>query len=127
MQIFTLNSNGNNTKIKAHILSDKEMRKIGFSDYAKENWYYCRRVDFHKEKRYKTFDITFNVTIPKNGSEIGIDILDDDFGQPYDYQRMLKKDHNFEPALIVKEFVEDQMKYLQDAGVLSGHVYGEYI
>ena len=28
---------------------------------------------------------------------------------------------------IVKEQVEDWMKYLQDNKVISGHVYGEYI
>lgn len=40
---------------------------------------------------------------------------------------MLDKNPKFEPCLIVKEQVEEWMKYLQDNGVLSGHVYGEYI
>ena len=31
-----LNSNGVNKKIKAHILSDDEMREIGFTDYGKD-------------------------------------------------------------------------------------------
>jgi hypothetical protein len=54
-------------------------------------------------------------------------VLDEDFGQPYDYQYMLKKNPNFEPYLIIKEQVEEYMKYLQDNGVLSGHEYGDYI
>ena len=64
---------------------------------------------------------------PKNNSDIQIDVLDEAFCQPYDYQYMLDKNPNFEPALVVKEQVEDWMKYLQNNEVISGHVYGEYI
>lgn len=41
----------------------------------------------------------------------------------------MKLDRNptFEPALIVRQQVEEWMKYLQENGVLSGHVKGEYI
>lgn len=122
-----VNSNGVNKLIKATILSDKEMREIGFTDYSKDNWYFCRLIKFPNTKRYRGFDISFNVSIPKDGSDIQIDILDEDFCQPYDYQKMLHKDPTFEPCLIVKEQVEEWVKYLQDHGVLSGHVYGEYI
>lgn len=122
-----LNSNGVNKLIKATILSDEEMRAIGFTDYAKDRWYFCRLIKFPKEKRYRGFKISFNVRIPKNNSDIQIDVLDEAFCQPYDYQYMLDKNPNFGPALVVKEQVEDWMKYLQDSGVISGHVYGEYI
>ena len=103
------------------------MREIGFTDYAEDNWYFCRLIKFPKERRYREFEISFNVSIPKDNSDIEIDILDEDFLQPYDYQRMLYNNPTFEPAMIVKEQVEEWMKYLQDKGVLSGHVYGEYI
>ena len=73
------------------------------------------------------FNISFNVSIPKDNSDIQIDVLDEAFCQPYDYQYMLDKNPEFEPALVVKEQVEDWMKYLQDNEVISGHVYGEYI
>ena len=79
------------------------MREIGFTDYCKDRWYFCRVV----QKFKYGFDITFNVTIPKDGSDIGIDILDDSFMQPYDYQYMLDRNPNFEPALKVKEQVEE--------------------
>lgn len=118
-----LNSNGVNKKIKAHILSDDEMREIGFTDYSKDRWYFCRVV----QKFKYGFDITFNVTIPKDGSDISIDILDDSFMQPYDYQYMLDRNPNFDPALKVKDQVEEWMAYLQEKCVLSGHEYGEYI
>ena len=62
-------------------------------------------------------------------TDIRIDVLDEDFCQPYDYdyQSMLHKNPTFEPALIVYEQVEELMEYLQSKGVLSGHVKGEYI
>ena len=122
-----LNSHGVNKLIKATILSDEKMREIGFTDYSKDNWYFCRIIKFPKEKRYRGFEISFSVTIPKDNSDIQIDVLDEDFLQPYDYQYMLDKNPTFKPCLIVKEQVEEWMKYLQDSGVLSGHVYGEYI
>ena len=120
-----VNSNGVNKLIKYNILSDKEMRDIGFTDYAKDTWYFCRMIKF--PKGHRGFDISFNVSIPKDNSDIQIDVLDEAFCQPYDYQYMLDKNPDFEPALVVKEQVEDWMKYLQDNEVISGHVYGEYI
>lgn len=103
------------------------MREIGFTDYNPEKWYFYKPINFSKEKRYKNFDISFNITIPKDGSDISIDILDEDFCQPYDYQEALQRNPAFEPALIIKAQVEKWMSYLQEQGVLSGHIEGEYI
>ena len=122
-----VNSNCVNTKIKAHILSEKEMREIGFTDYSKNRWFFCRSITFPREPRYKGFDISFSVSIPKDCSDISIDVLDEDFCQPYDYQRILSKNPNHPCASIVNEQVERWMEYLQEQGVLSGHVKGEYI
>lgn len=123
------NSHGTNKKIKATILSDEEMREIGFTDCNPKSWYFCKSINFPKEKRYENFNITFNVTIPKDGSDIAIDILDEHFCQPYDYQRMrtLCNNPQNEIALIVQIQVEEWMSYLQEKGVLTGHRYGEYI
>ena len=122
-----VNSHGANSKIKARILSDKKMKEIGFTNHYESNWYFCRPIKFPQTKRYRGFDISFNVSISKDGSNISIDVLDEDFCQPYDYQSMLHKNPIFEPALIVYEQVEELMEYLQSKGVLSGHVKGEYI
>ena len=122
-----VNSHGVNKLIKATILSDKEMREIGFTDYRKDTWFFNKLIKFPNTKRYRSFEISFSVSIPKDGSDIRIDVLDEDWCQPYDYQYMLDKNPKFEPCLIVKEQVEEWMKHLQDKGVLSGHVYGEYI
>ena len=131
-----LNSHGVNKLIKATILSDEKMKEIGFHKNYYEGtkhekyspyWYFDRILEFPKEKKYREFEVSFNVRIPKDGSDIQIDILDEAFCQPYDYQYMLDKNPSFEPALLVKEQVEKWMEYLQNNGVLSGHVYGEYI
>ena len=126
-QKLKLNNNSVKAKIQAHILTDEKMKEIGFTNYHEPNWHFCRGIQFPKEKRYKGFDISFSVTIPKDGSDIRIDVLDEDFCQPYDYQKMLENNPNFEPCLIVKKQVEQWMNYLQEKGVLSGHVFGEYI
>ena len=128
MSGIKLNKHGVNANIKATILPEDQMRKIGFTDYSKDIWFFSRSIQFPKEKRYKGFDISFNISINKEDTEnLRIDILDEDWCQPYDYQSMLKNDPKFEPCLIVKEQVEKWMKYLQDKGILSGHEYGEYI
>lgn len=128
MSEIKLNKYGVNANIKATILSEEQTRKLGFTDNSKDRWYFSRDIKFPKEKRYKGLEISFSVSINKENSEdLRIDILDEDFCQPYDYQRMLIDNPNFEPCLIVKEQVEEWMKYLIDGEILSGHEYGEYI
>lgn len=122
-----VNRNCVNAKIQAHILPESEMRKIGFTDYAKDNWYFCRILRFPKKKLYRDFEVSFSVTIPKSRDDIRIDVLDEAFLQPYDYQRILSGHPYHETALIVQEQVEKWMDYLQKSGVLSGHIRGEYI
>ncbi len=131
-----VNSHGVNKLIKYHILSDEKMKEIGFhknyyegTDHEKDcpYWYFSRIIQFPKEKRWKGIEISFDVHIPKDGSDLDIMILDEDFCQPYDYQYILEGSPKHQCANIVKEQVEMWMKYLQDNGVLSGHVYGEYI
>lgn len=125
-----LNSHGVNAKIKAHIFDDAKMREFGFTDYAKDRWYFCRGINFKdvkKKKGLSNIDISFSVTIPKDGSDIWIDVLDEWFCQPYDYQYILEKDPGHKIANTVKEQVEYWMEKLQEEGVLEGHVRGEYI
>lgn len=119
---YKIGSNGLNTKIKAHLLPDTEMRKLGFIDYQEGYWHFSKIL---------RGSIIFGVTISKaDTDDFHIDVLDDDFYQPYDYQRMLSQKSYHEPnpyAIAVYEKVERWMDYLQQAGVLSGHVRGEYI
>lgn len=126
-----VNSHGVNKKIKANILSDAEMRKIGFTDHCKDRWYFCREIDL-KDRKYRDIDISFSITIPKDGSDIRIDVLDEAFCQPYDYQSMIvhARSRRMQPNKVCVETfnqVEHWMKYLSDNGIITGHVYGEYI
>ena len=54
-----VNSHGANSKIKAHILSDEEMKEIGFTNYYEPNWYFCKSIKFPKETRYKGLSCQF--------------------------------------------------------------------
>lgn len=112
------NVNGVNAKIKASILPDAEMRRIGFTNHHEPNWYFCRMLND---------DISFSVTIPKDGSDIRIDVLDENFCQPYDYQAMLNRNPNHKFALDIRDGVEKWMEYLQEKGILKGHKKYDYI
>lgn len=129
MSNVEVNSHGTNKKITANILPDEKMREIGFTDHKPDTWYFWKYIDFTKEKKYRYLknEISFNITIPKDGSEISIDVIDESSGQPYDYQYFLKDMPYNKVCLIIKEEVEKWMKYMQDNEVLSGHAYGEYI
>lgn len=131
-----VNSHGVNKLIKYNILSDEKMKEIGFhknyyegTDHEQDcpYWYFHKMLQFPKEKRWKGIEIGFDVHIPKDSSDLNIMVLDENWGQPYDYQFLLERNPKNECANIVKEQVEMWMKYLQDSGVLSGHIYGEYI
>ena len=117
----TLNKNHNNAAISVTLLPEEEMRKLGFTDFMKDRWYYCKPVN-------KRGDISFNLTIPKDNPDgWKIDVLDEDFCQPYDYQYMLSQGSTNEVAKAVDENVEKEMQRLTDAGVISRHSYGDYI
>lgn len=131
-----INSHGVNKAIKYHILSDEEMKRIGFSKNYYEGtdheeyspyWYFMRGIRFPDEKRWRHMDIDFQVNIPKDGSDLNIMVLDMDFCQPYDYQYILERNPEHECARIVRDEVEKWIEYLQEKGVLRGHKYGEYI
>lgn len=107
-----------NAMIQANILDDKKMREIGFTDYSKDSWYFCR--DLRR-------DISFNVSINKKTGEIKIDVLDECFLQPFDYQAQIQDGRNDDLINNINKQVQEQMKYLMDAGVITGYRMGDYI
>ena len=93
-----VNSHGVNKLIRYNILSDERMKYIGFKKNYYEDtdheeyspyWWFTKFIEFPEEKRWKSTEISFDVKIPKDGSDIGIDVIDMDFLQPYDYQYLL--------------------------------------
>lgn len=120
---FRVNKNGVNQKIELHLKSAEEMKAMGF--YLSEDmstWYFSRIL---------TSDICFDISVNSEDASIfRIDVLDENFGQPYDYQAMISEPRYDEPpktAVDVYNKVEELMKKFSDAGFITGHVEGEYI
>lgn len=116
-----LTSHHNNAAIKINVLDESKMRDIGFTDIRPDTWYFCKYNVGHP-------DISFSLSVEKNNPENWeIDILDENFLQPYDYQMMLERGTQNPLPLKVQEKVEYWMSYLAENGIVSGHNYGEYI
>ena len=113
-----VDEHGLNRAIEGHVLPDAEMRALGFTDHRADEWYYLRLL---------RDDISFNVTIPKDGGRLRIDVLDEMFCQPYDYQSILRHNGDHPIAHQTYEDVEREMARLAEAGVITGHVPGDYI
>ena len=111
---------GNNAALSIHVLDDAAMRALGFTDCVPEDWYLRKPVsDDHTT--------SLDVTAAKDGSDWCIDVLDEDFGQPYDYQWILSRDPDFAYARKVAVNVERELRILADAGVLVGWREGMYV
>lgn len=108
-------------EFNVHKLPEDKMRDIGFTDYNPEHWYFVKRL---------ADSITFNLTIAKaNPSRKGwrIDVLDENFLQPYDYQYYLSEEPNHPFAKMIDERVKDIMSELQEKGIVEGYERGMYI
>ena len=121
------NFHADNNKFQYHILSDEKMKEIGFDKNFYEGtdheeyspyWWFTKLIQFPKEKMWENVEIELEIRIPKDGSDLDIRVLDSDFCQLYDYQRILKTTPDHKCANIVKEQVDKWIKYLQDNGVL---------
>ena len=112
--------NGNNDEMDIQLYNEEDMYRNldGFSE---------KLLSLFEDLSIENNNISFEIHIPKDGSDIDIMVLDDDWCQPYDYQYLLTLDPNNRCAIIVSEQVEKWMRYLQENGVLYGHEYGEYI
>ena len=104
--------------MKIHVLNEDKMREISFTDHREGCWYYCKNLGN---------EITFNLSVKKDGTDYKIDVLDEDFGQPYDYQYYLSQNPDSEFALKIKGKVEVIMLELVDFGVVSDYKVGDYI
>ena len=110
---------GQNKNIKFHVVDKETMNDCGFGLTYGE-WIMCIGL---------TDTISFNLKIG-NDEEVGIiNILDDDFLQPYDFQAMIIKDGNKAPSLAkkVQNDVYMIMCNLSANGIISGWNIGDYI
>lgn len=115
-----INEHGNNAAIKVHILDESTMKRNGFRRFINDDdswWIFCKRV--HK-------DITFYMTIYDSG-DWAIDILDENFCQPYDYQAMYERGNHMSFVLTVMKNVNEIMDSFVHKGIISGWEVGDYV
>lgn len=110
-----LNSRGNNANIKAGLVSDEIMVANGFRRRT-ECWYYMENLGY---------DISLNISIL--GDTVAIDVIYEEFLQPYDYQRYLKKGIEHKVTLGIYKKVQATMKRLGEQGIIVGYVANDYI
>lgn len=114
------NKAGQNSNIKLNPnLKEKTLLDFGFTKEPTSEFYMMSKL---------TSDISFNIEIDIETNDISIEILDEDFLQPYDYQIMLKNP-NYVPkiAKIVHHKVQKIMKELMDSGIIVGYKENDYI
>lgn len=112
-----VDENGLNIAIKAHVLSDDLMRNAGFR-LTDHGWYYVKTLER---------DLSFNVTIDATTEAVRIDVIDELFCQPYDYQAILRHNADHPIANPIYHAVEREMARLTELGIISGHTPGDYI
>jgi len=116
----TYTKHHNNAALSMRPLDDMTMRELGFTDHREGYWYLCRSVS-------RDHDMTMNVDIAKDGSDWQIDVLDERFCQPYDYQYLLSVNPTLDYANNVADECEKWFRKLSDWGLLSGWHEGMYV
>lgn len=119
-----VNEHRTNVLLKGHIKSDEEMKSYGFKriDHEmidKPYWSYSTAV-------IPDSDIEFYIGIFDDGT-LRIDVLDDKFCQPYDYQRMMNDNPYYMFPRKVFWEVDKIMHRLQDDGFISEYHTGMYV
>ncbi|RAP14831.1 hypothetical protein [Bacillus velezensis] len=106
--------------MRYHILEEKQMRDIGFTDHVKSKWYFIKSIQPN---------ITFNLTIHKKSLKGEIDVLDERHLLPYDYQYYMKAytREKLEFPHITHDKVQEIMSYLIEEGIISDYTLGSYI
>ena len=114
------NSRGQNANIKGHVVDDEIMKQHGFHYDAKyEQWDYVQCL-------YD--EITLYIHISEGDEDnVVIDVIDDDFCQPYDYQSYLGNKPDARVPIIVHRQVQSKMKELMKAGIVTGYTLEDYV
>lgn len=115
-----VNEHGNNAAIWMYTYSAERMKEFGFTN---DRGWWC----LHKPLSY---DISFNLQIAENLSDWRIDVIDEEYGQPYDYQGIIMNSKTGDipnVALEIKEAVDKIMSDLVDKGIVHNWKVGDYI
>lgn len=115
-----------NANIEFGNISEEELFELGFRN-NKDSYYICKNL-------IGKWEITFNLTIYKNDKRIKIDVLDENFLQPYDYQNILRIGYESWDKINKEQYpykthieVQKIMKWLLDNNVIKGYTLGDYI
>ncbi|MCL1700767.1 hypothetical protein [Lysinibacillus sp. Bpr_S20] len=108
----------NRIKIKSNQTVESLM-EYGFSNHHEPTLYFFSML---------IDDISFGISVDKKSLVIkNIDVLDENFLQPYDYQRILMNDMNHKYARMVFDKVDVVLNKLQNDGLIEGYLRGMYI
>lgn len=108
----------NRIKIKDGV-TEEQLINYGFTNHSKPILYFSKIVGNN---------ISFNLSVNKSDLKItAIDVLDENFLQPYDYQNILMNDSNNPFARGVFNSVDKILNKLQGDGIVEGYERGMYI
>lgn len=125
---YNVNLFGTNEKIHFHF--NEELLKQNNFQYNTPLFSFPESWSYHKNWVINSLELCFYVRYylkSYKGAQLDINVIDNDFGQPYDYQLILERHPYNATALKVRDLVEKEMEKLQAVGILSGHIEGEYI
>ena len=112
-----------NKRIKGMIKSSDEMESYGFryiGSVSCPHWIYFSILN-------SELHIEFSIRIFLDSDDVQIDVLDNDFCQPYDYQAMMdSQPYSMFPRRIFHD-VDKVMHDLQNNGFISGYSTGMYV
>ena len=101
----------------------KDFIKYGFTQSLarEEDLIFMRTLD-------KKFDISFSFYLNKESMSIRtVDIIDEDFGQHYNYQYYLSKNPEHKVSLEIKKKVDDRLLDMQENGLIVDFKVGDYV
>ena len=94
------------------VATDSEMRALGFTDPREGFWYWCKPVGS---------DETLNITIDKATGEWEELVMDEFFGQPAYYGRMVPQFRDE-----IRSKVDEHVAWLVAGGILVAVDHSEY-
>ncbi|MBT2759997.1 hypothetical protein [Paenibacillus sp. ISL-20] len=100
-------------------ITAEQIVDYGFTNHHKANLYYVRQVG-----DMTTLNIKVNMETLQG---LMIDVLDELFLQPYDYQYLLAENPSNTFARNVSNNIEQILNEMQDEGIIEGYISGMYI
>ena len=112
-----IDENGQNKNLRFHIVNESLMRSVGFR-HTHNFWILCDSMD------------TISINIKITDDEIGtINVLDDYFCQPYDFQLMISEKGDNAPSSAIE--IQHKLYMILDSmktfGILEGWEWGDYV